>query len=163
MNICNFTKADVQQWEIENDVVMGGKSRSEIHHINSEGLDMMKFTGHVSLENDGGFAQTQCHYAPHLDVSAFSQIMISGTGDGKTYTLRFETDDREVAYESKFIADKNFEAIIKFESLKKVFHGEAVPDRPDFNSAKVKTICLLIGNGVEEDFEIALTTIVALV
>ena len=75
MNIFTFTPKEVEKWEIENDTVMGGKSESQINHITSESGDMMKFSGHVSLENNGGFAQTQALYDEGLDISSANQII----------------------------------------------------------------------------------------
>jgi NADH dehydrogenase [ubiquinone] 1 alpha subcomplex assembly factor 1 len=161
MEIFTFTKEEVNQWEIENDTIMGGKSSSKIDYINEDDSYSMKFTGHVSLENNGGFAQTQRVYDTNLDLSSFSQVIIFGRGDGKTYNIRFETNEKGVSYESDFKAEGNFEAHIKFVNLKKFFHGEPVPEKPEFDKSNIKSVFFLIGNGVEEDFTISINKLVA--
>ena len=59
-------------WEIENDVVMGGNSTSQITR-NEEGNAV--FTGFVSLENNGGFASMQNHFAPK-NISGYNKAVI---------------------------------------------------------------------------------------
>jgi len=52
--ISDFSKeSQMRGWEVEDDVVMGGRSQGEFS-INQEGYAV--FSGDVSLENSGGFS-----------------------------------------------------------------------------------------------------------
>jgi len=147
---------EVGNWSIENDTVMGGASDSTITHQETEEGDSMKFAGHVSLENNGGFAQTTHLYVSGQDISAASGIVVRGHGDEKKYKLRLETDTEKVSYSHEFIAGESFECTLQLSDFKKVHHGKEVPDKPDLNKENIKSISILIGNGKEEDFTISL-------
>tara|TARA_B100000678_G_C18115475_1_gene464465 strand:+ start:113 stop:607 length:495 start_codon:yes stop_codon:yes gene_type:complete len=161
MDIFTFTKNEIANWEIENDTVMGGESTSQIKHIVKNDEDTMVFTGKVSLENNGGFAQTQYQFDNTLDLSDFSQVVIRGNGDGKTYKIRFETSANNVAYQASFGASDNFAKSISFDELEKIHHGEPAPDKPDFDASDIQVIGILIGNNKAEEFEITLHSIIA--
>ena len=96
-----------------------------------------------------------------MDLSDFSQVIISGNGDGKTYKIRFETSANNVAYQASFVASDNFAKSISFDDLEKVHHGESVPDKPDFDASDIQVIGILIGNNKAEEFEITLHSIIA--
>jgi hypothetical protein len=56
-DIYNFSsQSNIKEWDIVNDGVMGGISRSSLV-INDAGHG--QFSGHVSLANNGGFASIQ--------------------------------------------------------------------------------------------------------
>lgn len=162
MNIFTFNSEQVNYWQTENDVVMGGKSNSHIKHTSQDADDYLNFSGNVSLENNGGFAQIIYKHDQALDLSEFDAVTITGKGDGKTYKLRFDTEAKGVAYQAEFSADADFETTIKFSDLEKVHHGEKMPDKPNFDSANIESIGILIGNGTAEEFKISLGNITAL-
>ena len=60
----DFTKQGKGKWRIQNDVVMGGRSESQLK-MTEENYDL--FTGKVSLENNGGF----CSIHPTSDDETF--------------------------------------------------------------------------------------------
>ncbi|QBY05644.1 CIA30 family protein [Thalassotalea sp. HSM 43] len=73
-------------WYVINDGVMGGLSHSQvdIHE------DTLIFTGHVSLENNGGFASIRTIMTA---IPGSSQIQLTLLGDGKAYQLRLRTTE----------------------------------------------------------------------
>ena len=46
--------SEVQKWMIVNDTVMGGRSSADLYTLRDES-DVFRFTGQLSLENNGGF------------------------------------------------------------------------------------------------------------
>ena len=80
-----FTGAEPSpEWSATNDTVMGGVSKGKAE-LTKVGMD---FSGHLSLENNGGFASV--HTGVDLDLSDYSGIRLKVLGDGRIYQLRFE-------------------------------------------------------------------------
>lgn len=52
----DLPNAEELEWRIVNDTVMGGRSQSSVTDID-DGL--LRFSGLISLENQGGFASTR--------------------------------------------------------------------------------------------------------
>src|SRR6056297_3090968 len=62
---------DVTNWEIVNDVVMGGRSSSQAELVNPDsGEGAMRFSGHLSLENNGGFASVRSQPSGSLGLDS---------------------------------------------------------------------------------------------
>ena len=88
MMIFNFEKkSDINDWRVVDDVVMGGVSKSKIT-INEVGNGV--FSGHVSLENNGGFSSVR-HQFGNMDVSNYNKFIIRIKGDGKNYQFRVKS------------------------------------------------------------------------
>ena len=151
MTLFDFTKQKtVQDWHTQNDTVMGGVSSSQVTHQD----DGARFSGDVSLENDGGFAQIL--YDKDIpDLSEFDGVEVQVKGDGKTYDVRMESDPKQAAYSHSFTAEKEWHTVrLPFENFEASHNGESVPDAPALDLADLKTIGLLIGDGQEGKFEI---------
>ena len=84
---------DWSGWEVENDVVMGGNSSSKLER-SIEGNAVFK--GNVSLENNGGFASVQYHFAPK-NIKGYKKALIILKGDGKDYQFRIKSNLRDRA------------------------------------------------------------------
>lgn len=153
MTLFDFSSEQaVNQWHTENDVVMGGKSSSQIDHAPDE--NALRFTGDVSLENDGGFAQI-LFSEKTLDLSEYEGLELHVKGDNKTYQLRLEKDPEEAAYAHSFEATNTWQPIkLAFADLEATYHGEDVPDAPPLDLANINTLGILIGGGVEGTFEL---------
>ncbi|MGB3779689.1 MAG: CIA30 family protein [Tunicatimonas sp.] len=153
----------VQQWHTENDVVMGGVSSSQVTYVSEEGAQqgLARFSGHVSLENDGGFAQI-LYDEKTLDLSGSQGIELHVRGDNQTYQLRLETDADRVTYAHSFTAKDEWQRIrLDFADFEATHHGEDVPDAPDLNLAAIRTVGFLIGNGEETDFDLLIDAVEA--
>jgi hypothetical protein len=84
MIVFDFSKeTDSRRWEVEDDVVMGGRSKGEFS-INDEGNGV--FSGVVSLENNGGFSSVQ-HYFETIDVSPYLTAFIQLKGEKDNTTM----------------------------------------------------------------------------
>ena len=68
------------RWEIVNDGVMGGVSRSRLTVANRTGV----FAGEVSLENSGGFASVRSR-PESLPAAGATGFLVRVRGDGHRY------------------------------------------------------------------------------
>lgn len=94
------TPSGINQWQIVNDGVMGGRSSSRVEHA---GDGKMRFTGTLSLENNGGFASVRS-LASELGLENGQVIVIRAKGDGRKYTFNLYIPGRRTAfsYQSEF-------------------------------------------------------------
>lgn len=148
--------ADWSVWEIENDVVMGGRSSSQL--ARSEAGNAV-FTGTVSLENDGGFASMQYHFAPR-DISGYSKACIRLKGDGKGYQFRVKASLTEKAsYIHTFQTSGEWQVIeIPLSQMEPTYRGNKL-DLPNFNARQIQEVRFLIGNGKAEKFRLEIDKI----
>lgn len=148
--------ADWSVWEIENDVVMGGNSTSKLSK-SDEGNAL--FTGSVSLENNGGFASMQYHFAPK-DISGFKTAIIHLKGDGKEYQFRIKANLKEKAsYIHTFKTSGAWETIeIPLDKMEPTYRGNKL-DIPNFNANTLQEIRFFISNGKAENFRLEIDKI----
>ena len=81
----DFSKeSSLSSWYIVNDGVMGGVSKGQLS-LTPEGHG--KFTGTVSLANNGGFTSIRCNLPPTA-IASNMKISMRIKGDGKNYQFR---------------------------------------------------------------------------
>lgn len=141
----DFTRvAHVGDWEIVNDVVMGGMSTSEFVKYGDSGA---VFSGNVSLENFGGFALVRT-VPGEYNLTGFDGIMLVVRGDGKRYRLRLETDNsrRGLGYQSAFATSANEWKTVRiaFNELKASFRGRKQYDAPAFDCGRIRRLGFII-------------------
>jgi len=148
--------SDWSVWEIENDVVMGGRSTSDLSR-SKEGNAV--FTGFVSLENNGGFASMQYHFQSK-DISGYQKAVIRVKGDGKEYQFRIKADLNERAsYIYTFMTTGEWQTIeIPLHQMEPTFRGNKL-QQPNFNANQLQEIRFLIGNGTAERFRLEINKI----
>ena len=104
--ITDFSNLAGQQWQIVNDGVMGGLSSSHLQ-INEDGNAV--FLGHVSLQNNGGFASVKNSEPLSIEGSEFIRLRVKG--DGKRYSFRLRTktggERNQWVYEIRFDTPEN--------------------------------------------------------
>ncbi|NVO32516.1 CIA30 family protein [Hymenobacter lapidiphilus] len=150
------SSADWSVWEIENDVVMGGRSSSQLSR--SEAGNAV-FTGTVSLENNGGFASMQYHFAPR-DVSGYNKACIRLKGDGKEYQFRIKASLKEKAsYIHTFQTSGEWQVVeIPLNQMEPTYRGNKL-DLPNFNASEIQEVRFLVGNGKAERFRLEIDKI----
>ncbi len=146
--IYDFTSADqFKQWQVINDGVMGGVSRSTFTKTDPSGA---LFAGVVSLENYGGFCSASSRQAMPADASAFTGIALRCKGDGKTYKLTLKNDSSfgGFSYQFRFAVLANEWMVVKapFSEFKASFRGQPVPDAPPLNPGVIQSVGLLIAD-----------------
>lgn len=147
---------DWSGWEVENDVVMGGNSSSKLER-SIEGNAVFK--GSVSLENNGGFASVQYHFATK-DIKGYKKALLILKGDGKEYQFRIKSNLRERAsyvYTIKTTGD--WQTIeVPLNKMEPVYRGEKM-NIPNFSDDQIQEIRFLIGNKKAEDFRLEIDKI----
>lgn len=143
-------------WEIENDVVMGGNSTSNLE--SSTGGNAI-FKGTVSLENGGGFASLQYHFDP-TDIEGYRKAFILLKGDGKTYQFRIKANlDDKASYIYTFETTGKWQTVeVPLKEMEPMFRGEKL-ELPNFDAETIQEIRFLIGNKKEEDFRLEINKI----
>lgn len=140
------------KWTAQNDDVMGGVSKGGA--AVTDGL--LVFSGSLSLENNGGFAQVRILNLGR-DLTGKTGVKLRLMGDGRTYQLRLATDARHrgsrIAYSVNFptTADTWTEVEVKFADLKPSHHGDAL-DGPPANLSQVEEMSFLIADKREGAF-----------
>ncbi|MFT4612685.1 MAG: NADH dehydrogenase [ubiquinone] 1 alpha subcomplex assembly factor 1 [Glaciecola sp.] len=150
------TNADINNWRILDDIVMGGRSNGNFE-INDEGHG--KFTGTVSLENNGGFSSLRYRFKTK-DVSAYSKVILRVKGDGSNYQFRVKTSSRDYAsYIYEFETTTDWMTIeIPFTAMDPRFRGRRI-NAPNFPGEELQEIAFLIGNKREQSFEFLIDNI----
>ena len=145
------SSSDWSGWEIQNDVVMGGKSSSDLSR-SKEGNAV--FTGDVSLRNNGGFASLQHHFTPK-DIRGYDRAVIRLKGDGKEYQFRIKASLNErTSYIYTFNTSGEWQTIeIPLNKMEPSYRGNKL-DQPNFNANQMQEVRFLIGNGKTENFRL---------
>lgn len=156
----DFTKQGKGKWRIQNDVVMGGRSESQLKMSEDSGAH---FSGRVSLENNGGFCSIHqtVEKEPFVISKDSKSFLIELKGDGKAYNFRIRTPKGRHSYAYTFPTkgDGNWETItIPFDLMTATYRGEEV-NVPNYAGENVVEMQLLIGNKKAETFEIFVKSI----
>jgi len=147
---------DWSGWEVENDVVMGGNSSSQLER-SAEGNAI--FTGSVSLENNGGFASLQYHFS-FKNIKAYTKALIKIKGDGKEYQFRVKSNlNDRASYIYTFKTTGDWQTIeIPLNEMTPTFRGRKL-DIPNFSADEIQEVRFLIGNKRAEDFRLVIDKI----
>ena len=148
--------ADISNWRIIDDGVMGGRSQGNFH-INNDGHG--HFTGNVSLENNGGFSSLRFSFK-EMKVNDFSKICIVLKGDQRNYQVRLKSSryDRH-SYTKSISTSGEWQTIeILMSEMIPTFRGRQL-NMPNYPGEQLAEFAILIGNKRAEQFNIELDTI----
>lgn len=155
--IFDFQKdSNLNQWRTVNDDVMGGISNSKIY-LNESGNAL--FEGHVSLENNGGFAMVMYNFDAK-GVKNYSKALIHLKGDGKNYQFRIKSSSSDYfSYISHIETTGAWQTVeISLKEMYPSFRGRKL-DQPNYPVIQVEQIAFLIGNKKDENFKLELDKI----
>ena len=155
--IFDFDKsADIQNWRIVDDAVMGGMSSSTFK-LSPDGNGV--FEGTVSLENNGGFSMVRYQF-DKMKVSKDDKIVIKLKGDGKKYELRIKDNSSNYySYISSFTTSGDWQEIeIPLKDMYPSFRGRKLGS-PNFSKNYIEDIAFLIGNKKPEKFKLLIDKI----
>lgn len=150
--IHNFSpESDTKKWRTVNDGVMGGISKSSLA-LTEAGHG--RFSGHVSLANNGGFASIQLNTAIQLAAEK-TFILLRVKGDGKDYEFRLKgTSSQYQSYVHKFATTGDWETVkLPLSEFYPQVMGRKLTIQ-NFNFNSIEQLSFLIANGREEDFEL---------
>lgn len=145
------TQATNKEWRIVNDGVMGGVSKSSLV-LTDAGHG--KFSGKVSLANNGGFASIQL--SKRVDRSKEQEFLVLRVkGDGKQYEFRLKGEITQAeSYVHPFTTSGEWETIqLKINEFYPQFRGRKL-NSANFNFDSIEQMSFLIANKQEEDFEL---------
>ena len=142
----DFTTAtNPAAWQIVNDDVMGGVSRSSFHLTNGVAV----FHGEVSLENNGGFASVRSLPTRH-DLAGCDAFLIRVCGDGRSYkftartTRSFDSPIYQVVFKTK--EGKWEEVCLPLKQFVPTFRGRVLSGEPRLDPEKITSVGFLISD-----------------
>ena len=143
-------------WAVEDDVIMGGRSKSTLVR---DPAGHIVFSGNVSLENGGGFASIQNHFAP-IDVSKYTHVVIRLKGDGKKFCYLVEAEKNAPNYYvAEFPTNGEWQEIkIPLRKMYPVRRGDRL-DIPNFPGKTMTQSRFMIANGRAEAFRLEVASI----
>lgn len=148
--------SDPQQWRVINDGVMGGVSSSRIDPT----ADGMRFSGTLSLENNGGFASMRT--LVQKDVSGASAVRISVRGDGRRYQFRLRTSDRfdGAAWVAEFDTSDEWQTItLPLSEFTAQFRGRRLSNMSDLDSSAIRQVGILLADKNPGSFHVEIRSI----
>ena len=157
MSLFNFNnQSDISNWNIVDDVVMGGRSNGTFS-LSNEGKGVFK--GKVSLENNGGFSMVQYNFDTKK-VDGTTKVSIRLKGDGKSYQFRIKTNNSDdYSYVAPFQTSGDWETIeIPFNSMYPAFRGRKL-NAENYPGKQMEMIAFLIGNKKAESFQLEIESI----
>lgn len=140
-----------QGWQLEDDVVMGGRSRGAFGiHPAGRGV----FSGVVSLENNGGFSSVQYFFEP-IDIRGYTTAVIRLKGDGRKYRFLAEAEKKaRHYYVYEFPTSGDWETVsIPLREMVPERRGDRI-DIPNFPAETMAQVRFLISNGKAESFRL---------
>jgi NADH dehydrogenase [ubiquinone] 1 alpha subcomplex assembly factor 1 len=148
--------AAMSGWQVEDDVVMGGRSQGSLTH---DPAGHLIFRGEVSLENNGGFSSIQNNFDP-LDVSAYQNAVIRLKGDGKDYRFIVESDPKaRHHYVAEFSTTGDWQEIkIPLRTMYPMRRGDRL-NIPDYPAETMSQVRFMIANARAESFQLEISSI----
>ena len=147
---------DIEPWRAINDGVMGGLSAGGMQQSN-EGL---KFTGKLSLENNGGFSSVR--RSVNQDFSNTTMVRIQVRGDGRDYQFRIRqsTGFDGIAWSTPFSTSDEWQTIdMALDQFIPVFRGRTVPQAGPVVPAEIQQIGFLLADKTAGRFELEIRLI----
>jgi monofunctional biosynthetic peptidoglycan transglycosylase len=148
------------EWGAIDDVVMGGRSRSALEAY----TDGAAFTGHVSLENGGGFASVRTRPGRY-DASGATTFVLRARGDGRRYKLTIRTDDGfdGLQYQHPFAtaAGEWRDVRLPLSGFHASFRGRRIPDAPPLDPARIRAVGLMISDRQAGPFRLEVAKLTA--
>jgi len=134
------------EWRIVNDGVMGGISNSTME-VTPKGHG--RFSGEVSLANNGGFASTRA-LLPMEIVPTVSKVILRIKGDGKRYSFRIRTNDYfdGVSFRQFFTTTEGEwqEVALSLKDFVPTWRGRILKDIPSIQPTNIRQIGFLIAD-----------------
>lgn len=131
----------VAGWRTVLDGVMGGRSTGRVTQPEA---GILRFSGELSLENNGGFSQMQTT-VPEASLKDAIGIETRVRGDGRTYQFDVRCSDVRMmagSFQTKFdtVAGEWVTLRLPFEKFRLYSFGRLVPNAPKLIPARVESI-----------------------
>ena len=129
------------RWQVVNDDVMGGQSRSSFTVANG----CLHFTGELSTANGGGFASIRGDLGAPL--SDFSGLRLAVSGDGRRYQVRLRETDHatDIAWRALFEARSATDTVVLgLDDFEAVIRGRRVETLPALAHRSVRYLGFML-------------------
>jgi uncharacterized surface protein with fasciclin (FAS1) repeats len=145
----------VSGWRIVLDGVMGGLSSGRVAQTEA---GVLRFTGDLSLENNGGFSQMQTTLPVGFMKDA-SGVELRVRGDGRTYQFDVRCSDVRMmagSFQTNFkTTDGEWTTItIPFSDLRLHSFGRPVSNAPELKPAKIESIGVTLADKKAGPFQL---------
>ena len=150
-----------ERWQVINDGVMGGRSRSEVI-ANEAGMLVrgLLFRGRISLENNGGFASARCRF--RQGFAGISGFRLTVRGDGRSYQFRLRADEHSssIAWQAVFPTDGSQQVIdLPLTTLEPVFRGRRVEHAGELKPAEMYLLGFMLADRQPGNFALEVHSI----
>jgi uncharacterized surface protein with fasciclin (FAS1) repeats len=147
--------AGVAGWRTVLDGVMGGRSTGRVTQPEA---GILRFSGELSLENNGGFSQTQTT-VPEASLKDAIGIEARVRGDGRTYQFDVRCSDVRMmagSFQTKFdtVAGEWVTIRLPFEQFRLYSFGRLVPNAPTLSPARVESVGVTLSDKKAGAFQI---------
>jgi hypothetical protein len=157
--------ACLEEWKTVDDVVMGGRSASDLDWMTTDEKEgaptagAIRFGGEVSLENNGGFCSARL-VEGERGVPGLQRLQVVARGDGSRYKCTLRTADRpsssswRLPFETEADRWRVYELPLEGFELWRRGTLLAADERPEPEA--ITSFGLLISDGQEGEFRIEL-------
>ncbi|MCX5691047.1 MAG: CIA30 family protein [Planctomycetota bacterium] len=147
--------AGVSGWGTVLDGVMGGRSTGRVTQPEA---GILRFSGELSLENNGGFSRTQTT-VPESSFQGATGIEARVRGDGRTYQFDVRCSDVRMmagSFQVKFdtVAGEWVTLRLPFEDFKLYSFGRLVGNAPKLTPARVESVGVTLADKKPGAFQI---------
>ena len=146
----------LEPWRVVNDGVMGGISSSRMVKADTG----LRFTGNLSLENNGGFASVR--RLVEEDLADTGRVLLEVRGDGRSYQCRIRQSGRfdGVAWRANFETSKEWRTVeLPYAEFRPVFRGRSVPQAGPVVPTTIQQIGFLLADKQPGPFELEIRRI----
>lgn len=152
----------VSSWRVVVDGVMGGRSTGR---VTTSEPGILRFSGDLSLENNGGFSQVRTAVAQGSFESA-QGIEMRVRGDGRSYLFDIRASNVRMmagGFQSAFeTTDGTWTTIrIPFDGFRLVSFGRTVPNPPALDLNRIESIGVTLADKGEGGFRLEIDSIKA--
>ncbi|NIP18663.1 MAG: CIA30 family protein [Xanthomonadales bacterium] len=147
---------ELSPWRAVNDGVMGGISSGAM--VREE--DMLRFTGELSLENNGGFASVR--RLTEEDLSSADRVRLEVNGDGRVYQFRIRLDGRfdGIAWRAEIPTTGEWQEVeISLADMVPVFRGNRVRGAGPVVPSRIRQIGFLVADKQPGPFRLDIRSI----
>lgn len=139
------------RWQVVNDTVMGGQSSSRFERNGAE----VRFSGFLNTDG-GGFASLRSERL-NADLAPVTLIRLRVKGDGRRYSVRLYAQGERLSYQHSFstVADEWRLLELNIRDFYATWRGRRF-DRPPLAAEEIIGVGLILADGLDGPFEIAL-------
>lgn len=152
--------ASIEAWSPNHDRIMGGVSTGRPAWTG----ECARFSGELSLENNGGFASFRRRLVGPLDLSAYDGVLLRVRGDGRNWKVSLRTgqgqDDHnwQASFQTSQ-SDKWQEVTLPFDGFVPVFHGRYARTKNPLDQAKIVGFGFQVADGQAGDYRLDVASI----